>query len=144
MGETFIITVLSFALVLAVIASLLVWVILPAIKDEDTEETKVKELTLSDYIDDINEINKSAFEFDQEQQEDIDTNTKEIAKIQANLTAVNSGNGDGGVSTSNAASAQFDNGIWTISQGDFTFKSTPTEVCVDGVCSPWTSATGTA
>lgn len=145
MAETFIITVLSFALVLAVIASLLVWVILPAIKDEETEETKVKELTLSDYIDDINKINKSAYEFDQEQQEDIDTNTETIAQIQEDLDAVAVLAAapllaDEGVSTSSEASAQFENGVWTISQGDFTFKATPTEVCVDGDCSTWTAS----
>jgi cell division septation protein DedD len=152
MGETFIITVLSFVLVLALIASLLVWVILSAIKDDDEDEEdkkdrKVKQLALSDYIDDINEINKSAYDFDQEQQEDIEANTENISLMQEDLDSVAglaaiSLMGEEGVSTSNAATAQFDNGIWTISQGDTTFKSTPTEVFVDGVCSPWSSSTG--
>lgn len=147
MAETFIITVLSFALVLAVIASLLVWVIMPAIKEdeEETEKSKVKELTLSDYIDDINKINKSAFEFDQDQQKEIDTNTDTIAEIQEDLETVAglatvSLLADDGVSTSNEASAHLENGVWTISRGEFTFKATPTEVCVDGDCSAWTSS----
>eukprot|EP00873_Tetraselmis_striata_P027059 jgi/Tetstr1/447323/TSEL_034760.t1 len=157
MAEAFIITVLSFALVLAVIASLLVWVIMPAIKDEDAEDSEgqVKKLTLSDYIDDINKINKSAYEFDQEQQGDIEANADDIEQLQEDLEAVASTStsteatssallqGTGGVSTSNAANAQFQNGVWTISSGDLTFKSTPTEVCVNGVCSAWTSGTGT-
>lgn len=85
MSDTFIITVLSFALVLAVVASLLVWVILPALRDDEKEEDE--EITLDDYIHQINSVNRSGYDFDLDQQDQIDANAAKIARIKAALAA---------------------------------------------------------
>lgn len=134
MAETFVITVLSFGLVLAVVAALLVWVILPALNEED-EESKTKELTLADYIDDINRINESAYNYDTDQQKAINANANAIKELQGDTTTASasaSASASGGaVSTATEASADFDNGVWTIKQGPITYKATPTHMCDD-------------
>ena len=138
MAETFVITVLSFALVLAVVAALLVWVILPALNEED-EESKTKELTITDYIDDINAINESAYTYDTTQQQAIDDNAKDIQELKDDLalmstpatsTSTSTASDSGGaVSTATEASATFNDGVWTIQQGGLTFKATHTHMC---------------
>ena len=125
MAETFVITVLSFGLVLAVVAALLVWVILPALNEE---EEKTKDLTLADYIDQINTHNTAAYHYDSEQQEAIEDNADEIENIKDDLEELAAAGGTG-VSTATEASATLEDGIWTISQGQFTFKATPTHLC---------------
>lgn len=132
MAETFVITVLSFALVLAVVAALLVWVILPALKEED-DETKTKELTLSDYIDEINFVHDSAKHYDMDQQDTIDNNAEEIQKIKADMAAATAATASapsgGAVSTATEASATYDGGMWTIKSGGVTFKAKATHMC---------------
>lgn len=137
MAETFVITVLSFALVLAVVAALLVWVILPALNED--EETKTKELTIADYIDDINAINESAYDYDTDQQKAIEDNADDIQELRDDLasmrTAAPATASGGAVSTSTEASATFDGGDWVITDGSFTYKATPTHMCTaDGDC----------
>ena len=131
MAETFVITVISFALVLAVVASLLVWVILPAL-DEDTDEKHTKTLTLNDYIDQINSGNISAYSYDALQQDLINENSKKIAALDTRVTSLSSGSsGSGGaVTTATYASAT---GIWTIRDGHFKYTAREQErfVCPD-------------
>jgi len=139
MGETFVITVLSFALVLAVVAALLVWVILPALNEDEDAETKTKELTIADYIDDINAINESAYDYDTEQQKAIEDNADDIQELRDDIasmsTAAPAAASGGAVSTSTEASATFDGGEWIITDGSFTYKATPTHLCTaDGDC----------
>ena len=125
MAETFVITVLSFALVLAVVASLLIWVILPALKDDEEKKEEEEEITLSDYIDQINHLNHRALDKHNSQQDAIEDNAEEIQNLKNSM----SGSG-GAVSTSTEASASFgEDGIWTIDAGQFTFKATQTHMC---------------
>lgn len=144
--ETFVVTVLSFALVVAVIAALLLWVVLPAIRDDGTDEEgskKSKKLTMSDYIDRINAINRSAYNYDLAQQDDIDKNREDIEEnrddiheLQSNFSRLSTTQAPhpAGVPTSSAASAQFSGGTWTISQGGFEYKALPYQVCMGGTC----------
>lgn len=153
-NSRFYITALSFALVLAVVISLLTWVILPALEEEEknSEEKKV----LSDYIEDINNVNLTAYRYDQEQQKHIDLNAKEIQRLKEQMSSrpalakqnaatdavlreilARASTNTSGVSKANQADVTFSKGTWNIKQGGITFKTKPTEMCVNGVCSPW-------
>lgn len=180
MNDTFIITVLSFALVLAVVASLFVWVILPALEEEGIVTKKgnnsIQELQ-DDVEDSINKINRQAYQYDIDQQAVIDKNKADILALQTRLNAhvpstgvgghvaatpvqspmtpliipvsgavpgasasttanpvtfsigQTSQNSNQGVSSANQATVSFQDGTWTIQQGDVSYKANQTHIC---------------
>lgn len=128
MAETFVITVLSFGLVLAVVASLLVWVILPAL-DEDKDDKKKAKLTLDDYIDQINSGNISAYSYDTLQQKAIEENSEKISDLETKVgqyhptASGSSGSSGGAVTTATYAAANGTAGTWTIRQGEYKYTA---------------------
>jgi hypothetical protein len=86
MNDTFIITVLSFALVLAVVASLFVWVILPALEEEGIVQGNNSIQELQDDVEEkVNSINRKAYQYDLDQQAVIDRNKADILQLKTRL-----------------------------------------------------------
>lgn len=86
MNDTFIITVLSFALVLAVVASLFVWVILPALEEEGIVQGNNTIQELQDDVEEkVNSINRKAYQYDLDQQAVIDRNKADIQALKSRL-----------------------------------------------------------
>ena len=86
MNDTFIITVLSFALVLAVVASLFVWVILPALEEEGIVQGNNTIQELQDDVEEkVNSINRKAYQYDLDQQAVIDRNKADIQALKTRL-----------------------------------------------------------
>ena len=86
MNDTFIITVLSFALVLAVVASLFVWVILPALEEEGIVQGNNSIQELQDDVEEkVNSINRKAYQYDLDQQAVIDKNKADILQLKTRL-----------------------------------------------------------
>lgn len=64
--------VLVFVLITAVVSALLAFVILPSISSARQEGEGMRELTIADYVDDINAVNKSGYDYDMAQDKRMD------------------------------------------------------------------------
>jgi hypothetical protein len=127
MNDTFIITVLSFALVLAVVASLFVWVILPALEEEGVVQGNNSIQELQDDVEEkVNSINRKAYQYDLDQQAVIDKNKADILQLKTRLDTHVAATGPG----THVPATQTTSGVTTV-----TNAASPVQLRSNGVSS---------
>eukprot|EP00873_Tetraselmis_striata_P033873 jgi/Tetstr1/454137/TSEL_041056.t1 len=134
--------VLVLVLVTAVVAALIAFVLLPSMMDSRSAGEDMAELTVVDYVDDINTVNRAGYMYDRSQDQ-------RIQAIENSMRAADDESPAEGGFLDTAASAfkgVLDNleismpseegGVPTVSLGPFSAPTNLTEVCYNDFCMP--------
>lgn len=140
--ESVAVMVLVFVLITAVVAALIAFVVLPSISEAREAGDDLKELTIADYVADINAVNKAGYDYDMHQ----DTRIGELEDhvgIDDKSVVDPEGPNFGRIAT-NAFTSFMDNveistpseegGISTVSWGPFSVPTDLSEVCFNNSC----------
>ena len=140
--ESVAIMVLVFVLITAVVAALIAFVVLPSISEAREAGDDLKELTMADYVADINAVNKAGYDYDMHQDQRID-NLEDHVGID-DKEVVDPEGPNYGKLAANAFTSILDNveistpseegGVSTVSWGPFSAPTDLSEVCFNNNC----------
>lgn len=142
--ESAAVMVLVFVLITAVVAALIAFVVLPSMSEAREAGDGLQDLTMADYVADINAVNRAGYDYDMHQDKRIEEiedhvgiDDREVVEPQGPTL------GGLGNLASNAFGAIMDNleistpsegGVATVSWGPFSVPTDLSEVCFNNSC----------
>eukprot|EP00873_Tetraselmis_striata_P043936 jgi/Tetstr1/464200/TSEL_009005.t1 len=144
--ESVAVMVLVFVLITAVVAALIAFVVLPSMSGAREAGDDLKELTIADYVDDINAVNKAGYDYDMHQDKRLDEIEDHVGiddtdvadeqqQQQGNGLLDRAGSVFSGIMDNLEISTPSEEGaLATVSLGPFSAPTDLSEVCFNNSC----------
>lgn len=140
--ESVAVMVLVFVLITAVVAALIAFVVLPSMSEAREAGEDLNELTIADYVADINAVNKAGYDYDMQQDTRIDEledhvgiDDKEVVDPEGpNLGSIAAKTFTSIMDNIEISTPSEEGGVATVSWGPFSVPTDMSEVCFNNSC----------